>query len=36
MISDILLSVPYLTFVSSVARSVDGAPRVSPAVDGMA
>jgi hypothetical protein len=31
----ILLPAPYLVFVSSVARSVDGAPRVSPTVDGV-
>jgi hypothetical protein len=36
MIPVILLLVPYLTFLPSVARSVDGAPRVSPAVDGVA
>jgi hypothetical protein len=31
----VLLPVPYLIFVSSVARSTDGAPRVSSAVDGV-
>jgi hypothetical protein len=29
------LPVPYLIFVPSVVRSVDGAPRVSPTVDGV-
>jgi hypothetical protein len=32
----ILLPAPYLTFMPSVVRSVDGAPRVSSAVDGVA
>jgi hypothetical protein len=36
VISVILLSVPYLIFMSLIARSVDGDPRVSLAVDGMA
>jgi hypothetical protein len=36
MIPVILLQAPYLTFVPSVARSVDGALRVSSAVDGVA
>jgi hypothetical protein len=31
----ILLPAPYLIFVSSVARSIDGAPRVPPTVDGV-
>jgi hypothetical protein len=31
----ILLLTPYLIFVPSVVRSVDGAPCVSPAVDGV-
>jgi hypothetical protein len=35
MVSIILLPVPYLVFMLSVARSVDGASRVSPTVDGM-
>jgi hypothetical protein len=35
MVPIILLSTPYLVFVLSVARSVDGAPRVSPTVDGV-
>jgi hypothetical protein len=35
MVPIILLLAPYLVFVSSVARSVDGAPRVSLAVDGV-
>jgi hypothetical protein len=35
MISVVLLQVPYLIFMSSVARSANGAPRVSPAVDGV-
>jgi hypothetical protein len=36
VILDIFLSAPYLTFVLSVVRSIDGAPHVSLAVDGMA
>jgi hypothetical protein len=36
MIPVILLPAPYLTFVSSVAQSVDGAPCVSSAIDGVA
>jgi hypothetical protein len=35
MIPIVFLPVPYLVFVSSFARSIDGAPRVSPTVDGM-
>jgi hypothetical protein len=35
MVPIVFLPVPYLIFVSSVARSVDGAPRVSPTVDGV-
>jgi hypothetical protein len=35
MVLIVFLPVPYLIFVSSVARSVDGAPRVSPTVDGV-
>jgi hypothetical protein len=35
MVPIILLPVPYLIFVSSVARSVDGAPCVSLTVDGV-
>jgi hypothetical protein len=35
MVWIILLPVPYLIFVSSVAQSVDGAPRVSLTVDGV-
>jgi hypothetical protein len=31
----ILLPAPYLIFVPSVAQSVEGAPCVSPAVDGV-
>jgi hypothetical protein len=31
----ILLPVPYLVFVSSVTRSIDGAPHVSSTVDGV-
>jgi hypothetical protein len=35
MVPIVLLPAPYLVFVSSVARSIDGAPRVSSTVDGM-
>jgi hypothetical protein len=35
MVPIILLPAPYLVFVSSVARSVDGASHVSPTVDGV-
>jgi hypothetical protein len=35
MVPIVLLPAPYLVFMSSVARSVDGAPRISPTVDGM-
>jgi hypothetical protein len=33
VISAVLLPAPYLIFMSSVTRSVDGAPRVLSAVD---
>jgi hypothetical protein len=31
----VLLPVPYLIFMPSVMRNVDGAPRVSSAIDGV-
>jgi hypothetical protein len=36
MVPIILLSSPYLILVQAIARSIDVASRVSPAVDGMA
>jgi hypothetical protein len=35
MILIVLLPAPYLVFVLSFARSIDGAPRISPTVDGV-
>jgi hypothetical protein len=35
MIPIVLLPVPYLVFVPSFTQSIDGAPRISPTVDGM-
>jgi hypothetical protein len=35
MVPIVLLSAPYVILMSSFARSVDGAPRISPTVDGV-